>query len=212
MLCPPSEKLRGATAAASDGRQDHAGLRARPAHIAIIMDGNGRWADRRHLPRSAGHRAGAKAVNAVVEAAARRGTPVVPKDMAVAPVLGPATGDRPVERRFALLLNPFYPKDPRANYGEHVLTPSLALTSIGGATPPHWRLRYWDENLLQGPPPADPSPEVVGITVHLTFARRSHELAAWYRAQGSLVILGGFMCSLVPRKRSIMPMRSPASR
>jgi undecaprenyl diphosphate synthase len=41
-------------------------------HIAIIMDGNGRWASRRHLPRSAGHRAGAKAVNAIVEAAARR--------------------------------------------------------------------------------------------------------------------------------------------
>ncbi len=42
-------------------------------HIAIIMDGNGRWASHRHLPRSAGHRAGAKAVDAVVEAAARRG-------------------------------------------------------------------------------------------------------------------------------------------
>jgi undecaprenyl diphosphate synthase len=42
-------------------------------HIAIIMDGNGRWAARRHLPRSAGHRAGARAVNAVVEAAARHG-------------------------------------------------------------------------------------------------------------------------------------------
>jgi undecaprenyl diphosphate synthase len=42
-------------------------------HIAIIMDGNGRWATRRHLPRSAGHRAGAKSVSEVVEAAARRG-------------------------------------------------------------------------------------------------------------------------------------------
>jgi undecaprenyl diphosphate synthase len=42
-------------------------------HIAIIMDGNGRWAARRQLPRSAGHRAGAKAVNRIVEAAARRG-------------------------------------------------------------------------------------------------------------------------------------------
>jgi len=37
------------------------------------MDGNGRWATQRHLPRSAGHRAGAKAVNTIVEAAARRG-------------------------------------------------------------------------------------------------------------------------------------------
>jgi undecaprenyl diphosphate synthase len=40
-------------------------------HIAIIMDGNGRWAARRGLPRNAGHREGAKAVNVVVEAAAR---------------------------------------------------------------------------------------------------------------------------------------------
>jgi undecaprenyl diphosphate synthase len=40
-------------------------------HIAIIMDGNGRWATARHLPRSAGHRAGAQAVNVTVEAAAR---------------------------------------------------------------------------------------------------------------------------------------------
>ena len=42
-------------------------------HIAVIMDGNGRWAARRRLPRSAGHRAGAKAVDAVVAAAARQG-------------------------------------------------------------------------------------------------------------------------------------------
>ncbi|HEU4601914.1 MAG TPA: polyprenyl diphosphate synthase [Steroidobacteraceae bacterium] len=40
-------------------------------HIGIIMDGNGRWATRRGLPRSAGHRAGAKAVDRVVEAAVR---------------------------------------------------------------------------------------------------------------------------------------------
>jgi undecaprenyl diphosphate synthase len=38
-----------------------------PAHIAIIMDGNGRWAEKRHLPRVAGHRAGVKSVRQVVE-------------------------------------------------------------------------------------------------------------------------------------------------
>ena len=38
-------------------------------HVAIIMDGNGRWATRRGLPRSAGHRAGVQAVRKVVEAA-----------------------------------------------------------------------------------------------------------------------------------------------
>lgn len=38
-----------------------------PRHVAIIMDGNGRWARERHLPRTLGHRAGMKAVRAVVE-------------------------------------------------------------------------------------------------------------------------------------------------
>ncbi|MDB6083903.1 MAG: undecaprenyl diphosphate synthase [Gammaproteobacteria bacterium] len=42
-------------------------------HVAIIMDGNGRWATQRDLPRTAGHIEGAKAVRATVEAAARAG-------------------------------------------------------------------------------------------------------------------------------------------
>jgi undecaprenyl diphosphate synthase len=44
-----------------------------PAHIAIIMDGNGRWARRRSLPRIAGHRAGVEPVRSTVEACARMG-------------------------------------------------------------------------------------------------------------------------------------------
>lgn len=44
-----------------------------PRHIAIIMDGNGRWAKARRLPRVAGHRAGVEAVRRVVEACAQRG-------------------------------------------------------------------------------------------------------------------------------------------
>jgi undecaprenyl diphosphate synthase len=44
-----------------------------PRHIAIIMDGNGRWANRRHLPRVAGHKAGVTAVRSTVETAARIG-------------------------------------------------------------------------------------------------------------------------------------------
>jgi undecaprenyl diphosphate synthase len=44
-----------------------------PRHIAIIMDGNGRWAKRQHLPRIAGHRRGVEAVRASVEACATRG-------------------------------------------------------------------------------------------------------------------------------------------
>ena len=42
-------------------------------HVAIVMDGNGRWAVRQGLPRTAGHRAGARAIRAVVEAAPRFG-------------------------------------------------------------------------------------------------------------------------------------------
>ena len=44
-----------------------------PGHIAVIMDGNGRWAEARGLPRIAGHRAGVQAVRAVVEECARQG-------------------------------------------------------------------------------------------------------------------------------------------
>ena len=44
-----------------------------PAHVAIIMDGNGRWAAQRHLPRVEGHRAGIASVRDVVETAARLG-------------------------------------------------------------------------------------------------------------------------------------------
>ena len=44
-----------------------------PRHVAVIMDGNGRWARQRSLPRHAGHRAGVKSVRAIVENSARCG-------------------------------------------------------------------------------------------------------------------------------------------
>jgi len=44
-----------------------------PRHVAVIMDGNGRWAKRRRLPRIAGHKRGVEAVRAVVQACAERG-------------------------------------------------------------------------------------------------------------------------------------------
>jgi radical SAM superfamily enzyme YgiQ (UPF0313 family) len=107
------------------------------------------------------------------------------------PLLDPAAPAAAIAPRTALLINPFYPKDPHASFGKHVLTPTLALTSFAAATPGHWQVRYWDENLLDGRPPFRPMPEVVGITVHLTFAKRAFELARWYRSRGSKVILGG---------------------
>src|SRR5436189_2665841 len=48
-----------------------------PAHVAIIMDGNGRWAAQRHLPRVEGHRAGIESVRDVVEGSARLGIEVL---------------------------------------------------------------------------------------------------------------------------------------
>jgi radical SAM superfamily enzyme YgiQ (UPF0313 family) len=115
----------------------------------------------------------------------------LPREMTDPPFLDPDLKTDPVCARHALLINPFYAKDPHASFGKHVLTPTLALTSIAGATPPHWSVRYWDENLLQGRPPVDPFPQVVGITVHLTFARRAYELSRWFRERGAIVVLGG---------------------
>jgi undecaprenyl diphosphate synthase len=62
---------------------DEAELRARidsgrlPGHIAIIMDGNGRWAQARGLPRTAGHRAGVEALRRVVRAGSELGIPIL---------------------------------------------------------------------------------------------------------------------------------------
>ena len=42
-----------------------------PRHVAVIMDGNGRWAQNRHLPRVAGHRAGTKTARSTIETCAR---------------------------------------------------------------------------------------------------------------------------------------------
>lgn len=115
----------------------------------------------------------------------------MPRGMRIAPRLDPRAACGRLKPRSVLLINPFYPKDVHASFGKHVLTPTLALTSLAGATPPEWEVSYWDENLLQGSPPLDPCPQVVGISVHLTFAQRAYELAAWYRARGSCIVMGG---------------------
>lgn len=52
---------------------NHAGSSAMPRHVAIIMDGNGRWAHARGLPRSAGHRKGVEALRRAVRAAGEMG-------------------------------------------------------------------------------------------------------------------------------------------
>ena len=54
-------------------RETAASQAAGPMHVAIIMDGNGRWATARHLPKLAGHREGARAVRRTIEAAIENG-------------------------------------------------------------------------------------------------------------------------------------------
>ncbi len=119
--------------------------------------------------------------------------------MLIPPAL-PAPRRRRPRPKTALLVNPFYAKDPRGSFGKHVLTPATTLTSLAAVTPPDWELSFWDENLLQGPPPNDAVPSVVGITVHLTFARRALELARWFRARGSLVVMGGLHVNACPEE------------
>ncbi len=67
-----------ANAAAAQGAAAlKAGGAAIPRHVAIIMDGNGRWAKQRGLPRAAGHKAGAEAVRRTLQAAADAGVQVL---------------------------------------------------------------------------------------------------------------------------------------
>lgn len=120
-----------------------------------------------------------------------------PEPMREPPAL-PEPRPETVAGRTALLVVPFYPKDPHGSFGKHVLTPAQTMTSLVAATPAGWEVGFWDENLLQGPPPQTPVPEVVGITVHLTFARRAYELASWYRARGAKVVLGGLHATSCP--------------
>jgi undecaprenyl diphosphate synthase len=58
-------------------RASSGGTGAPPRHVAIIMDGNGRWAKQRGLPRVAGHRAGAEAVRETMRAAVKHGVEVL---------------------------------------------------------------------------------------------------------------------------------------
>jgi undecaprenyl diphosphate synthase len=64
-------------AAAPDSVERLAGGGSVPRHVAIIMDGNGRWAAKRGLPRSAGHKAGAEAVQRTLRAAIDAGVEVL---------------------------------------------------------------------------------------------------------------------------------------
>lgn len=75
MIPAPDPELSGT---AREGiSMDPAGGSSVPRHVAIIMDGNGRWAQQRGLPRVAGHRAGAEALRKVLKAAGERGVEVL---------------------------------------------------------------------------------------------------------------------------------------
>jgi len=65
------------SAAAPEGERKLSDRSGVPRHVAIIMDGNGRWAKQRGLPRAAGHRAGAEAVRRALQSAADHGVGVL---------------------------------------------------------------------------------------------------------------------------------------
>jgi undecaprenyl diphosphate synthase len=74
-VSPTPAATQGAEAGAARGSGSGDG--SAPRHVAIIMDGNGRWAERRGLPRAAGHRAGAEAVRKTLRAAGEAGVEVL---------------------------------------------------------------------------------------------------------------------------------------
>ena len=135
----------------------------------------------------------------------------LPRAMRKAPRLDPLLRTTPPEANVALLINPFYPKDPHASFGKHVLTPSLALTSIAGSHAAGLGGRVLGrEPACKARRRASRFPQVVGITVHLTFAERAYALARWYRHRGAKVVLGGLHVLPVPKKlrRTPTPWRS----
>ena len=75
MIAKPATKAASVSGGAGVPRT--AGEAGIPRHVAIIMDGNGRWAKKRFLPRIAGHRAGVEAVRRAVKAAPRIGIEVL---------------------------------------------------------------------------------------------------------------------------------------
>ncbi|TWU37744.1 hypothetical protein Q31b_45330 [Novipirellula aureliae] len=66
----------------------------------------------------------------------------ISREMRVAPKLDFSKTVGPVCRQHALLINPFYAKDPNSSLGKHVLTPTMALISVAANTPGHWTVDY----------------------------------------------------------------------
>ena len=117
--------------------------------------------------------------------------PWIPAEMTTPPKLDAETLTASIEPRYALLINPFYPKDANAKLRETCADPHAGSHQLCRDYSRPLAREYWDENLLHGRPPYDPLPQVVGITVHLTFSRRAYDLADWYRKRGAKVVLGG---------------------
>jgi hypothetical protein len=79
-----------------------------------------------------------------------------PIEMTRPPFLDTMAKAGPVRERYALLINPFYPKDPNASFGKHVLTPTLALTSFAATTPGHWEVDTGMRTCSTGGRPSHP--------------------------------------------------------
>src|SRR5260370_18323904 len=111
-----------------------------PRHVAVIMDGNGRWARERHLPRPLGHRAGMKAVREAVEGAIEAGIEVLTLF-----AFSDENWQRPPSEISALmsLLEEYIAKEVAELRGQGVAGHVLGESPRGRAprAPPLWRAR-----------------------------------------------------------------------
>jgi undecaprenyl diphosphate synthase len=73
MPCSPKKKKNCCRSEMPAPANEQPGSGPVPRHVAVIMDGNGRWAEQRSLPRAAGHRAGVRTVRSTIEHSVRRG-------------------------------------------------------------------------------------------------------------------------------------------
>ena len=109
----------------------------------------------------------------------------VPEEMRVAPRLDDRMSDGAGSAEVCPSDQSVLPKDPHASFGKHVLTPTLALTSMAGATPPNWEVSTGTRICCKGGRPASRSRRLWGsrCTSRSRIGRMSSR--AWYRGRGA---------------------------
>src|SRR5215207_9045501 len=91
-------------------------------------------------------------------------------------------------------------KSPLFRPIKYSLFPPLGLATLAGYLPEDDEVRIVDEHVERFRPQDGPLPDLVVIQVYVTSARRSYELADWYRGQGVFVALGGLHVTSLPEE------------